>query len=108
MKFKSSIVLALLFVCHSLCAQIVLENEACTLVLSEEGYAVSLYDKAAGRECLDTQQGSLPLCTITQNRPYDNENFLMYPAKPIVFSSNRIAYEKESSMCPSTGPRTSS
>lgn len=93
MKFKSSIVLALLFVCRSLCAQIVLENEACTLVLSEDGYAVSLYDKAAGRECLDTQQGSLPLCTITQNRPYDNENFLMYPAKPIVFSSNRIAYE---------------
>ena len=54
MKFKSSIVLALLFVCRSLCAQIVLENEACTLVLSEEGYAVRLYDKAAGREALDT------------------------------------------------------
>ena len=61
MKFKSSIVLALLFVCRSLCAQIVLENEACTLVLSEDGYAVSLYDKAAGRECLDTQAGTLPL-----------------------------------------------
>ncbi|MGN1226148.1 MAG: hypothetical protein ACI4TL_02810, partial [Candidatus Cryptobacteroides sp.] len=93
MKRLLSCISALLLIGQFLSAQIVLENEACALVLSEAGYALSLFDKTAGRECLDTEAGSLPFCSITQNRPYDNENFLMYPAKPKVFPSNKISYE---------------
>ncbi len=66
------------------------------LVLSSEGYAKSLLDKASGMECLDTVSGVIPFCTLTQNRPYDNENFLMYPAKPKVFPSNKISFDGKS------------
>lgn len=31
-----------------------------------------------------------PICAITQYRPYDNENFLIYPAKPRVFPACRV------------------
>ncbi len=74
-------------------SDVVLENAAMRLVLSSEGYAKSLWDKASGQECLDTLSGVLPFCTLTQNRPYDNENFLMYPAKPKVFPSNKISFD---------------
>lgn len=65
---------------------IVLENRHFALKLSPDGYAVSLH--AEGTECLDGTP--LPFCTLTQNRPYDNENFLIFPAKPKVFPSDRI------------------
>ncbi len=73
--------------------RVVLENAAMRLTLNPSGYAVSLVDKSSGQECLDISCAPLPLCTLTQNRPYDNENFLMYPAKPKVFPSNRITYD---------------
>lgn len=70
-----------------------IENDAMCLVLSPEGYAQSLIDKANGEECLDLSGGPVPFCTLLQYRPYDNENFLMYPAKPKTFSSNGISRE---------------
>ena len=73
--------------------RVVLENGAFRLELSGEGYALSLWDKLCGQECLDIVKGSVPFCTLTQDRPYDNENFLMYPAKPKVFPSNKISYD---------------
>lgn len=76
--------------------RVVLENASMCLTLDPSGYAVSLVDKTSGQECLDTATAPLPLCTLTQNRPYDNENFLMYPAKPKVFPSNRISYDGQS------------
>ena len=76
--------------------RVVLESATVRLVLTPSGYAVSLVDKTSGQECLDTLSAPLPLCTLTQNRPYDNENFLMYPAKPKVFPSNRISYDGQS------------
>ncbi len=72
---------------------VVLENAAMRLCLSPKGYALSLTDKGSGQECLDTASAHLPLCTLTQNRPYDNENFLMFPARPTVFPSNKITYD---------------
>jgi len=68
---------------------IVIENEAMKLILSSDGYAKSLVCKSTGDECL-VQDAELPLCSILQYRPYDNENFLMYPARPMSFPSNRI------------------
>ena len=70
-------------------AQAVLENDLMRLTLSADGQAVSLVCKESGEECL---AGSTPLCSITQYRPYDNENFLMMPAKPVTFPSNHLEY----------------
>lgn len=68
---------------------IVIENDVMKLVLNENGWSESLICKADGREQL--KKGCrLPLCNILQYRPYDNENFLMFPAKPMNFPSNRI------------------
>lgn len=75
--------------CLTARGQVVLENAALRLTLGEDGRVYSLICKATGEECLE---GSLPLCAITQNRPYDNENFLMMPAKPVTFPSNRLEY----------------
>ncbi len=85
----------LLISCLNLSASepIVLENNTMRLVLDSSGCALSLVDKSNGEECLDIAAGIVPFCTLTQYRPYDNENFLMYPAKPKVFSSNRITCE---------------
>lgn len=66
---------------------IVYTNEDCRLEISENGYAVSL--KVGGKECLDKTK-RVPLCEIGQDRPYDNENFLMYPAKPRRFPAKYI------------------
>ena len=68
-------------------AQVVLENDAMRLVLGEDGTARSLVCKSTGEECLESPG---PLCAITQYRPYDNENFLMMPAKSVTFPSNRL------------------
>lgn len=68
---------------------IIIENATMRLVLSREGHALSLIHKATGEECLQPD-ADVPLCAITQYRPYDNENFLMFPAKPRIFPSNKI------------------
>lgn len=59
------------------------------LIISNDGKARSLIHKATGEECLITN-ADVPLCAITQYRPYDNENFLMFPAKPRTFPANKI------------------
>lgn len=68
-------------------SQVLLENEAFTLRLSEDARVESLV--CNGQECIETGV-DLPLCSILQYRPYDNENFLRYPAKPMSFPSNRL------------------
>ncbi|WP_234347454.1 hypothetical protein [Parabacteroides bouchesdurhonensis] len=68
---------------------IIIENSQMRLVISPDGKARSLIHKPSGQECLDTN-ADLPVCAITQYRPYDNENFLMFPAKPRTFPSNKV------------------
>lgn len=68
---------------------IIIENAEMRLTISNKGKARSLIHKATGEECL-AQDTDVPLSAITQYRPYDNENFLMFPAKPRTFPSNKI------------------
>ncbi len=65
-------------------ADVVIENAAVRLVIGADGAARSLIHKSTGEECLAAEMRT-PICAITQYRPYDNENFLIYPAKPRVF-----------------------
>ncbi|MBR0300104.1 MAG: hypothetical protein IJQ93_07300 [Bacteroidales bacterium] len=68
---------------------IVLENDDYILTLSGNGYASSLLLKSSGEECLETGV-RLPLCSILQNRPYDNETQLIQPVRPTSFPSCAI------------------
>lgn len=68
---------------------VIIENREMRLVLGKDGYARSLIHKPTGQECL-APDIRLPICALTQYRPYDNENFLMFPAKPRTFSANKL------------------
>lgn len=68
---------------------VVIENAVMRLVIGADGAARSLIHKPTGEECLATDVRT-PICAITQYRPYDNENFLIFPAKPRVFPANRV------------------
>lgn len=70
-------------------ADVVIENAAVRLVIGADGTARSLIHKSTGEECLAAEVRT-PICAITQYRPYDNENFLIYPAKPRVFPACRV------------------
>ena len=80
------------FVCLRGTAEVVVENESLRLVLADAGYATSLVCKETGEECL-AKGMKMPFCTLTQYRPYDNENFLIHPAKPTTYPANRITRE---------------
>ncbi len=72
-----------------LCNSIVIENPYLRLTLSKNGYAESLICKANGEECLDTNE-RVPLFTVSEDRPYNNEIKLAYPNKRMTFACNRI------------------
>lgn len=78
----------LLWAALSAIAEITFENQEFRLTIGEDGLVKSLVHKPSGRECLVCDE-DMPVCVITQYRPYDNENFLMYPAKPRSFHSNK-------------------
>lgn len=91
MPGKLNILLAAMLSSASLTAvadDIVLQNGGMALTIGSDGLIKSLIYKPTGEECI--QPGiNAPACVITQYRPYDNENFLMFPAKPRSFPSNK-------------------
>ena len=73
-------------------SDIVIENSQFKLVLTNNGISKSLVYKKSGWECLKTG-ADLPAFSITQDMPYDNENKLTYPAKPITFYADSLYRE---------------
>jgi hypothetical protein len=71
---------------------IIIENDQVKLTISKEGYAKSLLYKPASEECLISGK-KIPLCTITQARPYQNEIKLAYPTKETTFRANAVRKE---------------
>lgn len=69
--------------------EIVIENAEMRLVLGSNGKALSLKHKPTGQECL-VKGTDVPLCSITEYRPYDNEYFLTFPAKEKILASDTI------------------
>ncbi len=68
---------------------ITIENAEMKLVLGNDGMAKSLIHKASGQECL--RKGvKAPVFAITQDRPYDNETQLAFPAKLKTFAADSI------------------
>ena len=60
------------------------------LVLSSTGAAQSLIHKASAQECLAAGL-NLPMFTVAQYRPYDNELQQSFPAKPKTFGAESIS-----------------
>jgi hypothetical protein len=71
---------------------IVLENAQMRLVIGANGTARSLVHKASGQECLAADAGE-PMFSLTQDRPYDNELQLAYPAEETAFPAKQAKYE---------------
>lgn len=72
---------------------IVLENAEMRLEIGPKGTARSLVHKASGQECL-ARDVEVPMFTLTQDRPYDNELQLAYPAEVTEFSVAEVRYER--------------
>lgn len=68
---------------------IVLENAEMRLEISPRGTARSLIHKSSGQECL-VLDADVPMFTLTQDRPYDNELQLAYPAEVTHFSAAQV------------------
>ena len=72
---------------------VVIENTEMRLILSPEAKAISLLHKSTGQECLDTTAEQSAVFAITEYRPYDNERFLIYPAKTTSHGANSVKRE---------------
>jgi len=68
---------------------VIIENNDMKLVISGDGIAKSLIYKPGNIECL-IQGKKVPVSTITEPRPYQNEVKLAYPNKKTTFKSNRV------------------
>lgn len=75
-----------------MCSDIILENQHFKLIVGTDCYPKSLLHKASGQECLDISV-NIPLFSVTQPRPYNNEIKLAYPNKRTTFQANRLRRE---------------
>jgi hypothetical protein len=73
---------------------VVLENAEMRLIIRPDGSAQSLVHKPTGQECVDTK-AHVPMFTVTQYRPLDNELQLAYPAKITHFPAGRVRREDD-------------
>ncbi|MCK5802903.1 MAG: hypothetical protein KAI66_08725 [Lentisphaeria bacterium] len=71
---------------------VTIENGQVRLVITSDGIAKSLVFKPTNTECL-IQGKRIPISTITEPRPYQNEVKLAYPNKKTTFKSNAIRQE---------------
>lgn len=71
---------------------IIIENKRIVLSLCEDGTAVSLICRETGEECLADGE-RLPLFSVTEARPFNNEIKLAHPNKQMTFSACHIRTE---------------
>ena len=71
-----------------------LETPAFTLTVGADAKAKSLVLKANGEEMLDAREG-VPLFSVTQDRPFNNEIKLIWPHKRTTFRANRLRQEDD-------------
>jgi hypothetical protein len=71
---------------------IIIENDQMKLVITGDGFAKSLVYKPGKIECL-IEGKKVPISTITEPRPYQNEVKLAYPNKRTTFKSNSVRRE---------------
>lgn len=72
--------------------EIIIENEQLRLVLDCNCIVKSLIFKQSGEECLAPGE-DMALFSVTQERPYNNENKLIYMNKRTTYQGNRLRRE---------------
>lgn len=72
--------------------EVILENRQMRLVITGDGLARSLVCKPTNTECL-IQGKRVPISTVTEPRPYQNEVKLAYPNRRTTFKSNAVQQE---------------
>ncbi len=70
-------------------ADVVLENMDCRLTVGDDACVKSLVLKENGEECISAGQ-KMPLLSVTQDRPFDNELKLIHPNKRIEYPANSM------------------
>lgn len=73
--------------------EIIIENEQLRLILDSNCIARSLICKSSGEECLANGK-NMSLFSVTQERPYNNENKLIYMNKRTTYQANRVRREE--------------
>jgi len=68
---------------------ITIENGKVKIVITSDGYVESLLFKPLNEECILNGK-NIPLSSITQDRPYNNEIKLAYPNKETTFRANSV------------------
>ena len=76
---------------------IVLENKNFLLILSEDGYALSLLHKQSGRELLSGDR--VPFMVLTEERPFDNNIKLAHLCKRTAFAAKSLRLEGDRLIC---------
>jgi len=71
---------------------IILENSRFRLTVGKNAIVRSLIHKESGQECLDLSE-PVPLCTVTQDRPYHNEIKLSHLCAQTTFRANSVTRE---------------
>ena len=71
---------------------IVIENAEMRLEIGSNAKAISLIHKQSRQECL-YQGMDIPVFSLTQYRPYDNEIQLTYPAKSKTFAADTVYWK---------------
>ena len=79
-------------VAASLHGDIVLENARLRLTLGDDAVVKSLTVKPSGEECVDATE-KLPIFSVTQDRPFNNEIKLTYPNTETTYPANRLRRE---------------
>lgn len=73
--------------------QITFENDYFRLTIEEDCTASSLIEKVSGEECL--AETGVPLFSLTEPRPFNNEIKLGYPNKRTTFNACRVRKEAD-------------
>ena len=71
---------------------IIIENSQFRLIVGSDCIPKSLVCKANGQECLGGD-GDLPLFSVTQERPFNNEIKQVYPCERTTYPANRVRRE---------------
>lgn len=71
---------------------VVIENARFRLVVGADAKVCSLVLKATGEECANAAEG-VPLFSVTQDRPFNNEIKLIHPNKRTTYPANAIRRE---------------
>ena len=88
-RVKIYAVSAAALACFAAVADVTFTNKAFTLVVGDDATVKSLRITENGEECVEARE-RIPLFTVTQERPFNNEIKLMHMHKRTSYPANRI------------------